>query len=107
PPRSTLFPYTTLFRSRAAADQGREEDPVGAGGAGGADPRPGRGQPADRRADHAAVPARSVGLRECVRRVLPGGADHLVLRDDMAGGIVDAWALDLGHLVCRAAAHLQ
>src|ERR1051325_8034957 len=27
PPRSTLFPYTTLFRSRAVAGQ-REEDPV-------------------------------------------------------------------------------
>src|SRR3712207_7989900 len=27
PPRSTLFPYTTLFRSRAAQDLGREGVP--------------------------------------------------------------------------------
>src|SRR2546426_9741918 len=26
PPRSTLFPYTTLFRSRVAASEGRLED---------------------------------------------------------------------------------
>src|SRR2546426_5391644 len=30
PPRSTLFPYTTLFRSRRPGDDGR--DPAGAGG---------------------------------------------------------------------------
>src|SRR3989442_15828152 len=27
PPRSTLFPYTTLFRSRTAAREGRDEAP--------------------------------------------------------------------------------
>src|SRR3712207_7415124 len=33
PPRSTLFPYTTLFRSTAAAaDEPRERDERGAGG---------------------------------------------------------------------------
>src|SRR2546422_4946870 len=29
PPRSTLFPYTTLFRSRRAAAAAREQVPVG------------------------------------------------------------------------------
>src|SRR5438477_6252005 len=28
PPRSTLFPYTTLFRSRAGADRGAREEPA-------------------------------------------------------------------------------
>src|SRR3712207_8646283 len=31
PPRSTLFPYTTLFRSRRAGRQPRDADHVGAG----------------------------------------------------------------------------
>src|SRR5947209_17343745 len=31
PPRSTLFPYTTLFRSRAASDAGRAEEGSRAG----------------------------------------------------------------------------
>src|SRR2546427_9037118 len=48
PPRSTLFPYTTLFRSRCAAD-----GQVGAAGRG-LPARPGAG-PADR--DAVAVPA--------------------------------------------------
>src|SRR2546430_13468523 len=29
PPRSTLFPYTTLFRSRAGADSAGVDDPLG------------------------------------------------------------------------------
>src|SRR3712207_8612711 len=29
PPRSTLFPYTTLFGSRASGDHERREDPAG------------------------------------------------------------------------------
>src|SRR3712207_7729919 len=29
PPRSTLFPYTTLFRSDAAAGEAEYEDPIG------------------------------------------------------------------------------
>src|SRR3712207_7840569 len=32
PPRSTLFPYTTLFRSPAHGGSAREEPPGGAGG---------------------------------------------------------------------------
>src|SRR6266851_3861230 len=36
PPRSTLFPYTTLFRSRAGA--GVEHDPVGLAGPGTREP---------------------------------------------------------------------
>src|SRR5437870_11375233 len=31
PPRSTLFPYTTLFRSRQQVDLGRHEVQLGAG----------------------------------------------------------------------------
>src|SRR3712207_8837407 len=38
PPRSTLFPYTTLFRSQLRAREPRPDDPP-AGGAGGADGR--------------------------------------------------------------------
>src|SRR3712207_7738323 len=43
PPRSTLFPYTTLFRSAAARGAGAAADRAGAGraaddGGGGADP---------------------------------------------------------------------
>src|SRR2546427_6151831 len=37
PPRSTLFPYTTLFRSRL--DDGRERDQLVAGHAQGVEPR--------------------------------------------------------------------
>src|SRR2546422_7712057 len=45
PPRSTLFPYTTLFRSRAGASLGaRGADPAGAAAA----RRPGRAQPGPR-----------------------------------------------------------
>src|SRR5687767_15326136 len=62
PPRSTLFPYTTLFRSRGARRQGR-----GSASQGGLDradePRRGlalrRRHRARRRLDLAAVPARS------------------------------------------------
>src|SRR3712207_8406304 len=32
PPRSTLFPYTTLFRSRAAGHQGLVQEPRGVAG---------------------------------------------------------------------------
>ncbi len=56
---------------------------------------------------NAAVPAGPVGLRQCLRRVLPGRVDRLALRDDMAGDIVHACSLDTGDLVRRAAAHLQ
>src|SRR2546425_1678664 len=58
PPRSTLFPYTTLFRSLRHRALRR---PRGAGGAGGAGQRrrgrradPGSGRLADPRARHAA-----------------------------------------------------
>src|SRR3712207_8153292 len=34
PPRSTLFPYTTLFRSGGGADAGLDEDAVAGGGGG-------------------------------------------------------------------------
>src|SRR3712207_9593753 len=30
PPRSTLFPYTTLFRSQAGVDEGPQDEPVAA-----------------------------------------------------------------------------
>src|SRR5256885_16075657 len=40
PPRSTLFPYTTLFRSRAGPDRGRHRPPAPAGTAGAAPPPP-------------------------------------------------------------------
>src|SRR3712207_7012623 len=43
PPRSTLFPYTTLFRSRGGADPRREPPPRrGQGGPAGRDPREAR-----------------------------------------------------------------
>src|SRR5258707_10513355 len=34
PPRSTLFPYTTLFRSRAGVNQGSGASPIFVGGVG-------------------------------------------------------------------------
>src|SRR5256885_12296991 len=43
PPRSTLFPYTTLFRSRRAPDQ--DEGNRGGGAGRGARPRPGMTAP--------------------------------------------------------------
>src|SRR5438034_7391655 len=42
PPRSTLFPYTTLFRSQLRAEQGRDDR--GLGGQRGDGPRPQREQ---------------------------------------------------------------
>src|SRR2546425_13050908 len=55
PPRSTLFPYTTLFRSRDAADRGVEaEDAAGTR----RDGRPGLGHVA---AAGGREPARSAG----------------------------------------------
>src|SRR2546430_5378806 len=44
PPRSTLFPYTTLFRSLPAPGPGRLRPQAGAGGAVGRRLRPGRGR---------------------------------------------------------------
>src|SRR6478609_11596540 len=35
PPRSTLFPYTTLFRSHSAVDAGAQASGAGGGGDGG------------------------------------------------------------------------
>src|SRR2546421_8437884 len=43
PPRSTLFPYTTLFRSRHDVGGGGEGSTVGAGGVGSRGRRGGRG----------------------------------------------------------------
>src|SRR3712207_7740770 len=46
PPRSTLFPYTTLFRSRGGTPQNTgDEDAGGSGGGPGARPRPSRPKP--------------------------------------------------------------
>src|SRR3712207_7111246 len=45
PPRSTLFPYTTLFRSRGTPAAGAERDPRQPRG-GGAGPRPEADDPA-------------------------------------------------------------
>src|SRR3712207_8548004 len=52
PPRSTLFPYTTLFRSGAQGGRGRTEAPAGRGDEG-LDPAAGRGgwQPRPERVD--------------------------------------------------------
>src|SRR3712207_8106106 len=62
PPRSTLFPYTTLFRSRRGAD---------------ADHEPGRdGLPARRRATaRAGIADRTAASPE------PDRGDHMVLQD--------------------------
>src|SRR2546422_5191091 len=59
PPRSTLFPYTTLFRSRAAGPESGADhlmrirfarDPIRAGSLGGAPPgKPGHRQIEDRK----------------------------------------------------------
>src|SRR5687768_18050704 len=58
PPRSTLFPYTTLFRSASPAHYGRRHA------------RPDREQGAVRAADDPAHPAvRRADRRSCVRAV--------------------------------------
>src|SRR3712207_7645370 len=44
PPRSTLFPYTTLFRSVGGGGGGRSRDPGGVSRAGDADERRGRAE---------------------------------------------------------------
>src|SRR3712207_7627356 len=53
PPRSTLFPYTTLFRSRAVTPRGAPRDLARAARASGAPHPRGRGVPA--RARHRAA----------------------------------------------------
>src|SRR3712207_7364631 len=63
PPRSTLFPYTTLFRSEGGVHEGRH-DPLLRGDRRGADPAPARPS-----ADPQALPERGRGpalLREAV-----------------------------------------
>src|SRR3712207_7816011 len=50
PPRSTLFPYTTLFRSPGDGPDNRTDDRTGRGPGAGADPpQPGTGLDAARR----------------------------------------------------------
>src|SRR2546430_15106281 len=68
PPRSTLFPYTTLFRSEEARYPGREGK-GDQGKAGGAVPRRDRLARGQRRAAQARGPAprRPAGLRGAVR----------------------------------------
>src|SRR5258707_12780660 len=73
PPRSTLFPYTTLFRSLCAH----------AGRAGGAGPRLGRGQPGELRAAHhgrgpAAVQPAVRALSESGTRIHAGHRHRLL-----------------------------
>src|SRR3712207_7842092 len=58
PPRSTLFPYTTLFRSAAGGDRGqrRPRPDVLLGGVGGARDVPAGARPQRTRAGEPAVP---------------------------------------------------
>src|SRR3712207_7786417 len=70
PPRSTLFPYTTLFRSQPAVRDRRDRDPAdGRGGAGG-DPLGGDGPARGGRALRGG--ARQRGLRGA-ERARPAG----------------------------------
>src|SRR3712207_7917119 len=61
PPRSTLFPYTTLFRSRRPAGRGAADDPAGTVGQ----------VPGSRRA-----PGRARGARPAVHRLAARRADR-------------------------------
>src|SRR2546422_5797445 len=62
PPRSTLFPYTTLFRSRQSA----QVSPISEGGHHRL-PRRDRGEPGAVRGEHAAVRARRSADRKSTR----------------------------------------
>src|SRR2546422_348796 len=84
PPRSTLFPYTTLFRSRAREERGRQADLLGHTAApraarprsylAGAGPRRPRAPPPGRRA------RTTVGRRVGRARAAAGAGDR-ALRD--------------------------
>src|SRR3712207_8296931 len=63
PPRSTLFPYTTLFRSRGVLHPLRVAHRVLAGRAVGALPDPRRVHPEDGRGDDAVGPAGRAAAR--------------------------------------------
>src|SRR3712207_8061880 len=72
PPRSTLFPYTTLFRSRLAVGRGGQRDArVGV-------------QVVDVRGGHQAVHGGVDGRRRAAAAVQAEveGGDHLVLRSE-------------------------
>src|SRR5258708_28986407 len=69
PPRSTLFPYTTLFRSRAAHPRSGAEQPDAASS---------RTQDQHRRTDNFPIVARSVRSEEHTSELQ--SPDHLVCR---------------------------
>src|SRR2546425_3673279 len=90
PPRSTLFPYTTLFRSQSARLRGK--DPRGVGNSGFFRPRAtldaeGEHLPVRPRSDHAA----SFGLQH----------DHLPRRLSMRSEEHTSELQSLAYLVCR------
>src|SRR5256886_8677900 len=80
PPRSTLFPYTTLFRSAAAQDH----------------------HPWAARVFHVAHGGRDIALHE--RRVLPRGVVERPREDDLRHAVQDRKSTRLksqSNLVCR------
>src|SRR3712207_9335789 len=97
PPRSTLFPYTTLFRSRPRDAAGEEEaqGPVAGGGGG-----PGAGG----RADHGEAVGRA-GQQRPDRRAEGGDGQRLVRRPAVGdGGRSEEHTSELQsrqYLVCR------
>src|SRR3712207_7270037 len=67
PPRSTLFPYTTLFRSREPADDARRDRGRCRGAGGGADRRAAAARPGGpERGDHGLL-GRRAGDRKSTR----------------------------------------
>src|SRR2546430_15481210 len=101
PPRSTLFPYTTLFRSRGGGGGG-------AGGAGGTDPRGvtpqrpwamadrARGAP-DRGAVQCGTPVYGRGNGKGKRAGVARRADHSARTGDAAPGA----RAEIGRASCR------
>src|SRR2546423_8017659 len=85
PPRSTLFPYTTLFRSLGTQPAGVEGHPVGGAVAEHGEDSPGRLLDGEREGRH------EVEVEEAARRVLP------VFRSEEHTSELQS----LAYLVCR------
>src|SRR3712207_7868433 len=97
PPRSTLFPYTTLFRSGPLVDGGPDLHPLGAAGGLGtaADPGPGARRATDRKStrlnsSHANISYAVFCLKKKNNKLpaLSVAADHVFLAQSILSACV-------------------